>query len=565
MSRALQAQVRAQSPSLATRAWSAPLWAHAAGLALILAALLPLMSPSSSFTSDEGAYALQVRALERGSWAYEYRGAPLDPDGSSFPIVLSSRNGDTFYPYVKHPAYVMLLRGASALLGETVGLHLLGLLGAVGTAVAAWLLAGEVDNGFRRPAFWMAAASPTLGNGYVLWAHSLSAAVAGLTVLAAVRTVRHGMTTGRLTAIAAGSAAGVLLRSEALLFAAALAAVTAMAFRRAGRSFAAAGGTFAVVMAPAAVAALVERAWVRSIVGDAYQNLETRAGGGNFLATRGAAIWHDLFAWTDIGLIGFVVLLGFTVVALRRWDSRSLKTLAVGAVASCSLVAVQWIRFPAETPSGLFAAWPLALVGLAVVPWRTAVPAAGAPVVRLLAGSAGLFAVAVVATEYEAGGGLQYGGRFYLPLVVPLAVLAVVGVDHAVRHAASDRAAATALLVIPSLLVALAGVSAVGAVRSDHRSITAAVARHPAPVTVTTIHPLPRVAWSVDDRVTWMLTEDHGLAAQLTELRERGIREVAVVTGRDVPPATLSAYRHVSMADEPALARKGVVLLLLRA
>ena len=29
------------------------------------------MSPSSAYTSDEGAYALQERSLEQGSWTYD--------------------------------------------------------------------------------------------------------------------------------------------------------------------------------------------------------------------------------------------------------------------------------------------------------------------------------------------------------------------------------------------------------------------------------------------------------------------------------------------------------------
>ena len=102
------------------------------------------MSPTATFTSDEGAYALQVRALQDGSWAYDYKAAPSTPRATSFPIILSDGSGGHHYPYVKHPAFPLLLLGSATLFGTALGLHLPGLLGVVGAAVAAWLLAKEL-------------------------------------------------------------------------------------------------------------------------------------------------------------------------------------------------------------------------------------------------------------------------------------------------------------------------------------------------------------------------------------------------------------------------------------
>ena len=83
-------------------------------------------------------------------------------------------------------------------MGRTFGLHLLNLLGVVGAAVAAWLLAGELDPRLRRPAFWLAAGGPVLVNGFLVWAHAPSAALAGLALVAAARIVRRGITPGRV-------------------------------------------------------------------------------------------------------------------------------------------------------------------------------------------------------------------------------------------------------------------------------------------------------------------------------------------------------------------------------
>ncbi|WP_390506333.1 hypothetical protein, partial [Staphylococcus pseudintermedius] len=41
-----------------------------------------------------------------------------------------------------------------------------------------------------------------------------------------------------------------------------------------------------------------------------------------------------------------------------------------------------------------------------------------------------LFAGAIVATQYADGGAVQWGGRFFAPITVPLAILVVVGLDR---------------------------------------------------------------------------------------------------------------------------------------
>ena len=244
------------------RLWQAPLWAHVAALGVLLVLLFPLMRPASSFTSDEGAYALQVKALEHGSWAYDYRAAPLDPQGRAFPVILSDGGPSGYYPYVRHPAYPLLLDAATRLVGWTVGLHLVNLLGVLGAAAAAWLLAGELDARLRRPAFWLMAGGPVLVNGFIIWAHAPSAALGGFALVGAARVARRGITPALAVGTAAAVVGSVLLRSEGLLLAVALAIVLAAVrlerTRRPGPGVAA----FGLVAGPAAIAALAERRWI---------------------------------------------------------------------------------------------------------------------------------------------------------------------------------------------------------------------------------------------------------------------------------------------------------------
>ena len=138
-----------------------------------------------------------MRALDEGSWAYEYRAAPFDPAGDSFPIILSDKGPGGYYPYIKHPGYPLLLLGTTRVFGEALGLHVPGLLGIVGAAMAAWFLARELDARLARPAFWMTVAGPVLVSGYVVWAHAPSAAMAGFALVGAARIARRGITPGR--------------------------------------------------------------------------------------------------------------------------------------------------------------------------------------------------------------------------------------------------------------------------------------------------------------------------------------------------------------------------------
>lgn len=550
------------------RLWLAPLWAHVAVLAAVLALLYPLMSPSSAYTSDEGAYALQERSLEHGSWTYEYRAGALDPDGRAFPIILSDKGESGYLPYVKHPAYPLLLRASTAVAGPVLGLHLPALLGLIGTAIAAWLLAGQLDGRLRRPAFWLVAGGPVLVNGYLIWAHAPSAALAGFALVGAGIVARRGRAPGALACTAAALAAGVLLRSEGLLFAAALTVtLAALVLRRGGLGRAALTG--AVVGLPSLAVALVEREWVSSIIGSAHQTLATRSGGGSssFLAGRLSGAWHVLMQGHFVDpaaglplLLGLALVTGLGFAALRRWEEGSFGKLAVAVGVAVGFVIFRWVGHPADPVTGLFPAWPLAALGLLLVRWR----GAGA-IVHLLGGTSLLCAGAVLATQYSEGGGVEWGGRFLSPLAVPIAVLAVAGLVRALDAVPGPRRRpVTALLVGLGLVSATFAVASVGNLRHRQDSMVAAISRHPATVTVTTRPSLPRLAWRSDARVTWMLTDDAGLSALLDDLRRAGVADVAVLTGTDVPLSDLRAYPALEPVPEPALRASGLQLVLAR-
>ena len=562
------AQLRPASPGMArsviSRAWDQPLWVHAAFLLLGLLALLPLMSPHGSFSSDEGAYALQVEALENGAWEYDYKAAPYDPEGRYFPVYLSTRSGSDFYTYVKHPAYPLLVQVVRAVVGPTLGLHLLALLGTVGTAVAAWLLAAEINPRLSRPAFWLAAGGPALVNGFLVWAHAPSAALAGLALVGAARIARNGCTPLATAGVAAALVAGVLLRTEAILFGAALAGGLAFVRLREGRARSLV--PLLLVAAPL-LAAAVERRWVTAIIGRTVPSVEVPRGRLSYLEGRLAGAGHELFSspgqHPEAALpvvLALVLVAGLGWLALRRWNARSGRDLTVAVAAAVVLLAVRVALRPYAPVTGLFAAWPLGLLGLLLVRWRRTGPAA-----TLLGTTVALFAAAVVVTQYPEGGATEWGGRFLSPTLAPLAALASAGLAAGVGAAPAVRRRWTAgLLVLVGVAFAAFGLVTVGLERARIERVAQAIARHPAPVTVTTGAFLPRAAWSVDDRVSWMRVEPGGLAALVRDLRAQGVRQVAAVLPAAIPASELAAFPTVEERPEPDLAGAGLRLLVAR-
>src|SRR5205823_58694 len=124
----------------------------------------------------------------------------------------------------------------------------------------------------------------------------------------------------------------------------------------------------------------------------------------------------------------------------------------------------------------------------------------------------------------------------------PIAVLAVAGLHRALagRAGTGRRIAIAAMAGVAAAGIAV-GLIAAGSTRADQDRLVAAVTRHPATVTVTTIEALPRVAWRVDDRVTWMLAKPAELEGMLAHLRSEGVPRVAVVTYASTAPSVPSA------------------------
>ncbi len=166
---------------------------HSLTYLVLLVAVMAAIPPSSSFSSDDGAYAGQVAALRQGSWVLERPVPVVDAANEGWLNTAITPEGPL--PYTTSPAYVRLLTAiVDVVHGEADtdeqagslgwGLHVVPVLAAVAAAIAAWLVAERYHPPSAPSAFWLLAIGPTLVNATTLWAHTLATALGGFAVLA---------------------------------------------------------------------------------------------------------------------------------------------------------------------------------------------------------------------------------------------------------------------------------------------------------------------------------------------------------------------------------------------
>src|SRR3954467_1660705 len=391
-----------------------PLWGHLLAFALLLACVAPFVHAGPAFTTDEGAYGLQQRTIhDTGSFAFDWKGRGVDPPYRWYPIVNGSVAERGAFPYVAHPAYPLLLRASTAVAGETVGLLLVPLIGALVAAAAAWWLAEEVDPRLAPLAFWLAALGPLFVNAWIIWAHAPGAALAGLSLVAALRAGRRGMRSMAFGGAVLATIAGSLLRSENLIFAVG-AALAFVIVRRMRVSTVRAAAESAVLVVAAAGTAFCEARWRSSIIGaqDAVSGI--RQTDGSFLTGRLSGMYHSLLlpdaGWHfDLLVIALsAVLAALVVMTCRSRSSADPRRLATGvtALASAGLLAVIVAESPTRSISGLVAAWPVVLLAGGALVGTTNRST------RALVAATAVLVAGVLATQYAEGGGLEWGGRF---------------------------------------------------------------------------------------------------------------------------------------------------------
>jgi hypothetical protein len=520
-----------------------PLAGHVGALVLILGLALALTERGSGFTADEGSYAMQAEAVAGGQWEIEWPFRSADPEARHFPYHGGRITADEEYAYVSHPAWPAVLSVARGVGPEEVGLRLVPLASVVVAAMAGWGVARYLGGAGAAPwAFWVVGTSPILADGLMLWAHAPAAAAAGLAVLAALIVSERGRRPWWIV-LGGSVVVGVLLRSESLLFAGALAGTLGLAgLRRRDPRLLGAG----VLSAMAALGALAaERQWISSIAGDAGRGLAARGDGEGWLAGRvegaGIALLEGADASTagtlcSTAALGLVVL---AAVSLVRGPGRGGPPTLLLLGGAAVLTGLRLVVAPDDPVAGLLVAWPVAaLVGAGIT-------GSSARTRVLLLGTAA-YALAVLITQYDDGGGLQWGGRYLAPLVVPVGAV-VGGVIATHLRDRSRRQAVAALLCLTAVL----GLVVTDQVRRSNADAMDQLASVDSDIVLVAGEQLARLDWAHWPERCW-LSDGATLREALDVLERAGSRRVAYL-GFSAETLAAAGARGTPLAPDSVL------------
>ena len=527
---------------------SLPLWGHLLLLLVVLLGVAAVTAPHGSFVADDGSYQLQLRALDQGSWNLPSGTEQLDPDGTHYPVPNADKTADGFAPSAKHPAWPWLANAISPVTGVDHAFLALGILGVIGLAAAAWLLAAEHDPTWSRWAFWLAGTAPVVVTAAVPWAHAAATATAGFAVLGAVRLVRRPPSVLPVLMLLGGVAATTVLRTEGLLLAGAVAVALVVGGRQAARSWRWSLAWGAGTAALALVVVRAEGAWIRSITGGATTTFRARSSStginsAGFVEGRVQGAIRSVF---DSARPSMTLLLAVAVIAaavyawlaasgrpgmVARWQAASLFAIVV------LVLRLSWLsNYPV---SGVLAAWPVAVAGLAAalpVAWRR---------VRMEVVVVGVYALAVFGTQYPDGGGGSWGARFFALGTVPLVVVLALGVQRllAVQPVPSPSAVTVrrfllGLMVVPFLL----GLAVVHDVQTGTDGLYSWIDDHVEEMVVTETE-LPRMMWRND--IQWLRVDAQDLQPDLAGLLG------SLAADRDAPSeiTLIVLDEHLSDAD----------------
>lgn len=594
------------------------LW-HLLAYAAVLAGLSALVPLDASFGSDDGAYGGQVWALRQGSWVLDRPLPVVAADHEAWLNGAIVAEGPV--PYSTSPVWVHVLAASAALVhgpgpsevaagpvdptdpncganaqdpasGAThgrcvagvgvsspteragdlgLGLHLPGLLAALAAAAAAWRLAGRWDPRAAPAAFWLVALSPMLVDTTTLWAHTLGSACGGWAVVA-VAELWHRRSPGWALVLAAALALGAAVRTEAVFWTAAV-VVSAMLADRSRTTVVAALSGGAIAAATWAAA----RAWgasLRSPRLPVETSVEALRHGGGWLASRLPAAWQVLATWPGAGpgqalsLAALVAAAVAVVLLVRaRGSAEPVPPLALAAAgASAVLLAAKAALAPDVVIPGVVAAWPAVFVALAAGRWRVAAPTADRSPVdpRWLLAPVGLLTLAVLATQYESSGGLQWGGRYLSMAYVPLAAAAAITVapvlageptsptatrDGSGQPARRGRHLAVALAAL-AVAPAISGGATSLRLHTTHAMIVELTTTPEAEVVITDLAALPRIGWTALP-TTFYRADADTLAALLADLAATDVESVNVAGMTEADVDGVAGWHLASTNQDP--------------
>jgi hypothetical protein len=356
------------------------------------------------------------------------------------------------------------------------------------------------------------------------------------------------------------------LRSEAVLYALAFAVVIVVqSLRRRVRSAAVIGGAVGIVAVALVVA---ERAWYSRIMG-AGASAPANGASGPLVTKAAAALWSLVGPGRgDPGAMmflatGVMVLSAAAAFLIRKrppdWSAATV-FLAIAAVIGFGGL---FVAEP-EPITGVLPAFPALVVALVL--FRRSL--LESPVVATLVGVVALFAIAVLATSYEVGGGAEWGGRYFAVGFPALSVLVVVSIGRALPWSEPAARRCLGALAAVSLSLALLGVQTLRWSHELDDARTAAigamvVAAGPTsgpdlgdgdrrPIVVQTDVDAGRFAWDDFQRTRGIQVSDENVSGFLDRLAAAGAASAVIQSddlGRAADDVRTAGWRVVQQAD----------------
>jgi hypothetical protein len=429
-----------------------PFWVHVVIGSMILIAFVPLINPAEIWTSDEGAVRAQVEFIAAdGSWSRVRPMASIDPEMVVSPIRAATIHGDVYYPYTKRPLYPMILVPIRSVFGQSALIGI-SLAGTVAAAIAGALIAGLAGWELRRTTFWVLAfASPLLIYAFTVTAHSVAAACGAFALVLVIRADRH--VTIRVLLAMALLGVAVSLRVEAVAYGLAVAVAVVFLSRRdhdRSRLVAAAGIVIATVASHG-----VNHLWALHVAGvPPVSEGERLLSGmrlirGSFSSLLLLAHHVPPLSVSAVALIAGGSVL-FAIAVRTQPEKVALQRVLAG---TCALGVALLVVAPPIAIAGFLVATPVLTIGMILI-GRNEIRR---PETRMILVLSLVFAVAVLATQESGGGGIQWGGRYLLPMVpllVPIAVLAIH--NHGVRLPA-NRSMLLSVVILTSIGLSVNG------------------------------------------------------------------------------------------------------------
>lgn len=494
----------------------------------------------SAVSSDDGAYAIQARAVAEGSWSVPHVLADVDPTGLAYPYQNATISERGMFPAAGHAAWTGL-QSLAWRAGGAPGFHVFPVLGLLGcVAVSAGLATALGRPELRWQSAALAALSPLLYNSLQLWAHAVVAALVGVALWAAVRCAGRVNASCAVVLLVASGMAGVI-RDDGAVFALAIALVLVVdgAVRRRWTEMALGATACAASLAGYLIAeTLTER-----ITGPVIRSTAGLGGGetsrvdslGSFI--RGAVHTFVTSADEPVSFLLTVAAAGSVAIAMRAAGQEASARVATGCfAAAAALLAVRTVLFPEEPITGLIGAFPLVLL---VVARPVRALATGE---RLVLASMLLGGLGIALTQYDGGGGLNWGGRFVAASIPGLVVLMAAGAERLGASASADRWLGASVVAV-AVVCAASSLVADASIRLRHDRIIGRLEGADSSLAVVTSNPaVARVAWRTYPETEWLGVPEpegeEGAALLRQLLGEAGIADVNLF---GVPPEEVTA------------------------